>query len=229
MTLAGHLPVEREVTLRGGERLALKLDLVSRNAPGQIALQAGCKGAAVKLDGASVGSIPLTSPIEAVAGRHEVEVRCRDHAPFFASVDVTAGAEVTIAVRQEPMVRIASDGVSRSEVEDRLIPTSAWIAGGVGVAGLVTGGIFYWLATQAAQDAETPADREKYDERQQQADRDVVLSNASLVVGTAALGTAGVLIWLHQRQSGAEKDATVPTAAIVPQDGGVAGVLRMQF
>ena len=229
LTLVGHQPVERDVALEKGTKLALNFDLVAQDAPGHIVLRGGCEGAAVKLNDISVGSFPLDEPLDVPVGRHTVQVQCRDHIPFLASVDITAGATATLKVKRvrpplpPPPVR----------KNDPFIPMSAWIATSVGAVALITGGVFYELAAQAADDAETPAekgDREKYDEYRRKADQDILLVNLCLAATAAALGSAGVATWMHHRQPEAEEGHTAfPTTTITPMDGGITGFVTLRF
>lgn len=54
-------------------------------------------GAVITLDGAPVGSAPLSGPFDAATGRHALSVRASGYQPFVADIDVRVG-EVTSVV-----------------------------------------------------------------------------------------------------------------------------------
>lgn len=129
----GYFPFERALTLPGGETLELRAELVSRATTGVLRVSADAAGAAVWVDGKSLGAAPSESFV--AAGAHVITVRAPDHPDEEQRVVVSAGERKEVRVHlREPEVW-----------------TRWWFWTGVGVAAL--GGVALGIAVTSEKDA----------------------------------------------------------------------------
>ena len=152
--LAGHADAwidERRATLEAAHS-AVEARLA------QLEVRVEQPGARLRVDGLEVGALPLARALRRMPGTVTIEVSADGFAPSARSVTVTAGElsretfvlvplTVTGAVTAGPgggapghvgTVGAAPDGASGSA-----LPLIGWIAGGVGVAGVGLGFVFY--------------------------------------------------------------------------------------
>jgi hypothetical protein len=91
---------ERAASLLGSEKkLATdRLDEL-KGKTGTVVVTAAEGGAAVTLDGASIGVTPVPKAVRVVAGKHKVAATKNGFVPFEEAVDVAGRGEVTVAVK----------------------------------------------------------------------------------------------------------------------------------
>ncbi|MFO0609389.1 MAG: PEGA domain-containing protein [Polyangiales bacterium] len=93
----GHLPRELEVRVAGGESVGVEVVLEPERST--LAVSCATPDATVRVDGETVGTTPLPSPVEVATGRHRVEITRDGYAPFASEVDARgAGARVEVAL-----------------------------------------------------------------------------------------------------------------------------------
>ena len=107
---------------------------VARSHVGRIALAGGSDGAAVTLDGAPAGNLPLPRPLAVAPGEHRVLVAKAGSQPFAGRVTLAAGQSLTleVALQAEPLP--APPPVERSR-------KALWIGLGVGAAAAIALGV----------------------------------------------------------------------------------------
>jgi len=133
-------------------------------------------------------------------GRLHVELRAKGEVLRRAEVDLTKGA--TRAVTLEPIAQESASNAPAVTPDDGIPPPplAAWIAFGVGAAGMVSFAVSGGLALSAANeldacaphcDASDPALRDARDDGK----RDAAIANVSVAVGATGL-VAGGLLWI---------------------------------
>lgn len=96
------VPFKRRLDLRGGETSALHVELVRADLSGILLVRSPQAGAAVSIDGRSVGQVPVEVPL--LAGTHEVLVTKDGFTPSKSRVVVVTGQrrEVSIDLARTP-------------------------------------------------------------------------------------------------------------------------------
>jgi hypothetical protein len=106
---------------------------------GKIELAGAVEGSAVTLDGASVGTTPLSAPLVVNPGRHQLTLGHEGYATFRTAVNAPVGGTVTVNAQQTESVRVVT--VTRADKE---VPVyKRWwlwtaVGGAVVAAGVVT-------------------------------------------------------------------------------------------
>jgi hypothetical protein len=157
-------------------------------ATGDITVTSNITGAVVEIDGQPMGFSPSMLPGVAV-GKHKMRVRAPSLLPWEGEVEV--GAEerswVTVTLEEPPQLKHSS---------------ATWLAGGLGVAALVGGGVLGVMASSAHSDfEEASVSTDRSDLR----DRGVGLNAASdvlLVTGVIATAAAVVLYFTTAENAG---------------------------
>lgn len=85
----GFIPFKRRLDLRGGAASTIDVDLVRADRSGILMVRSPQAGAAVSIDGAPVGQVPLELPLN--AGQHEVVVTKDGFKPSKSRVIVVTG------------------------------------------------------------------------------------------------------------------------------------------
>ena len=125
---------------------------------GQLEVRVEQPGARLRVDGLEVGALPLTRALRRMPGTVTVEVSADGFAPSTRSVTMTAGElsrEVFVLVRLTVAVAVTAEagvgaaghaatvGAAPNRASSSALPMIGWIAGGVGVAGVGLGFVFY--------------------------------------------------------------------------------------
>lgn len=142
------------------------------------------KSARLLVDGAALETANDDAPIRLEPGSHAIEA-------------VTPGGQTATRIQLAPGERnrrVSLQLLAEQTAERRPIPTGAWVAGGVGLAGVVTFGVLGALGTSEVHDL-----RARCAPRCTQGDLDaattkLVIGNGALVAGVLALAVA---TWLY--------------------------------
>lgn len=148
--LAGHADAwieERRATLEAAHG-AVEARL------GQLEVRVEQPGARLRVDGLEVGALPLTRALRRMPGTVTIEVSADGFAPMTRAVTVTAGelsretfTLVSLTVTGAPGGGAAAHGgaagAGHGGAGGSALPLIGWIAGGVGVAGVGLGFVFY--------------------------------------------------------------------------------------
>ncbi|MCB9588626.1 MAG: PEGA domain-containing protein [Polyangiaceae bacterium] len=127
LSAPGYFPEEREVQAAEGGIVAVDVRL--RPQPAKISITTE-SGAEVRVDGRPAGVTPLNGPLELEAGTHLITVSRTGREPYSKELDLSRGEKRTLNVDLEVTTqRVAS-----------------YVVLGTGVAGLLTGGVFTFLA-----------------------------------------------------------------------------------
>ena len=129
-----------------GVRVAAYRLLAPEQLLGSIQIQSDLVGAAVQLDGKSLGKTPLPS-LGVIAkqkvGKHKLRVEAAGYAPFDEVVDVHFQKVSQVVVRLLPSTEVIGTG-KVSRVEKKPFYTRTWFIVGLGIAALAIGaGIGY--------------------------------------------------------------------------------------
>ena len=96
VTLDGYAPEVRTVQVASGGET--RVDVALHALPATLAISCQCPGARVDVDAKPVGLVPLGKPIEVPAGKHVIEVTSSGFQRWTRTVDVRAGASVSVDV-----------------------------------------------------------------------------------------------------------------------------------
>ncbi|MEZ4228177.1 MAG: PEGA domain-containing protein [Polyangiaceae bacterium] len=138
LSAPGYFPEEREVQAADGGIVAVDVRL--RPQPAKLRIEAE-NGAEVRVDGRPVGVTPM-SPIELDAGVHLITVSRTGREPFSKELDLSRGEQRTLEVDL---------GVTTQR-------TVSYAVLGTGVAGILTGGVFTFLALRQESKAQDISD-----------------------------------------------------------------------
>jgi tetratricopeptide (TPR) repeat protein len=108
----GHIPFRKEVTVAGGQKLDVHVELVpSERSLAHLAVKTRLPGAEVVVDGQVVGRTPLPATLAVPAGTRRVEVRRRGYTTARSDVTLAEGSEgqVTLEPQEDPSA-LASEG-----------------------------------------------------------------------------------------------------------------------
>jgi hypothetical protein len=182
---------------------ARMLSIEQRLAATAIVLSGGPEGATVLIDDEDRGRLPHPDPFRISPGSHRIVVRAEGHADFVATVAVTGGQVVTVAVDS---AHAGGGGVSTVGI----VVTA--VGGATLLAGVITGVAALTTAQGAPSDVGPEAD---------QARALAVATDVLIPVGAVAAAT-GVILMLVLEEGGGGGGA----AAVVPSFGpGYAGLL----
>jgi len=180
-----------------------------------VVLQCPVAGATVVIRGKAAGTTPLASPLRMTAGDAAIEVTAVGYKAFQKSATLAGGETTTIDValeKDEPVkveapLPVAHD-TSSDDVPTKMSP--GWkvvtlTAGGIGVASLATGMVFFGLALSDKSDADAhcpnktcdPAGRASLNEAQTFA----TVSTVLVVVGALGLATAATTFIVTPRRA----------------------------
>ncbi|MBI3201261.1 MAG: hypothetical protein HYZ29_06920 [Myxococcales bacterium] len=161
-------------------------------------------------------------PIAVAPGKVRVELVGSDGKETVKEVDATAGGEVAVALSPPGSSPATDTGAGTGQASAKVeastsgggpgLRTWAYIAGGVGVAGLATFGIFgamnnakHSKLEDECKDGVCPSNLEEERDAGKQYQ---TIANVGLVVGVVGLGTGTVLYFMSGKKS--EKTATAP-------------------
>jgi hypothetical protein len=196
---------------------------VTQRNVGELELRGGPDGATVRVEGATVGTLPLTTPLRLRAGTVTVDVRADGYLPCTRQVTILGGeltreplAMTAVPAPPAAVVAVPSPAAAVAPLASLVVPqpvaapparagvpVMTWVLGGVGGALLAGGAVSIALRESAA--SRFNADCARLDavprEMQSAACRDELATGdwttATAIVGFAggaALATAGVLI-----------------------------------
>lgn len=121
----------------------------------------GAEGALIELDGAALGDAAIGSPMRRDPGSHLVTARLGDRTIFQQGFDLAEGTTKEIVVASEQPVEQPSpasplpiDTTYPASTERTNRRTLGYVAGGIGMAGLVTAGVFLALRQATINDLE---------------------------------------------------------------------------
>ena len=196
MTAPGHLPWATVARI-DPDQIA-RVTAVPQLAPaptGSITVTSNVAGALVELNGEPAGFSPaVLSNVK--TGTHQVRVRSPALLPWSGTVDVAAEERswLTVSLEEPPKQRVS---------------TTTWIAGGIGAAAWVTGGVLAILAVQTHsefEDAPTGTDRSALRERGMTLN---TATDVALITGALATGTAVVLYFTTKEVRGRPSAASL--------------------
>jgi hypothetical protein len=109
---AGFEPSRKAITIAGGEKQALRLELVAMQGRlAHVAVKTHLPGADVFVDDQRVATTPLTASIAVAPGRHRIELRRAAYATARAELTLDDGAAGEVALEpEEDRSEIASKG-----------------------------------------------------------------------------------------------------------------------
>lgn len=190
------------------------------------------KSGRIEIDGVSVGENSLGTELPFDPGPHLVEVKLGEATKFSETVSLAEGEakELVIEFKADaPGPAVPAAGADKPPEKDKAPDKKAgsalpWIIGGVGVAGLAAGGVFFLMKNGKVSELEDacgpnndqcPPDKQStYDD----AKTYNTLSMISLGVGVVGVGVAATLL-LTQKPS-SPKTGYYVAPAITPGGGG---------
>ncbi len=135
LSAPGYFPEEREVQAAEGGIVAVDVRL--RPQPAKVRIDAE-NGAEVRVDGRPVGVTPLNVPLELEAGTHLITVSHTGREPYSKELELSRGEQRTLKV----------------DLDVTTQRTVSYVVLGTGVAGLLTGGVFTFLALRQESQAQ---------------------------------------------------------------------------
>jgi tetratricopeptide (TPR) repeat protein len=192
-----------------------------------VVLKGGPAGAEVRLDGKSMGKLPLKEPISVRPGSHKIVVTKPGYERFKSVVGVSAGQSLEVQVEMEKKERALPPPrrpVARPRKPPRPRPEGlstkgkpepppkekkrkrlwTWVSLGVG-AGILAGGVVAGaLASHWVDEANKSLDRGDmtgYDDNESQAKAAAITADISYALGGALVVTGVVLYFLEDRSS----------------------------
>ena len=117
----GFVPQRKEVTIAGGEKQALQLELVAMQGRlAHLAVRTHLPGADVLADDQRVGTTPLSASVSLAPGSHRVELRRPGYATARAEIVLGDGAtgEVTLEPEEDPAALATMAGELRLELPE---------------------------------------------------------------------------------------------------------------
>ncbi|MCC6214607.1 MAG: hypothetical protein IT376_07045 [Polyangiaceae bacterium] len=175
-------------------------------------------GVVVRRDGVVLRAASLDVPLPVDPGEHELSVEAPGRVRRLVKIDVGEGASETVTLELGAPVDAGGDErppgsrPGRPDAGSAGAPTLAWVAGGIGIAGLVLGGVagLATLDAKSSADAECPAKRcspEGY-AAVEDGRTFATLSTVGFVVGAVGVGV-GAYLWLGGDEPGAPRAAIV--------------------
>ncbi|MFO7181809.1 MAG: PEGA domain-containing protein [Pseudomonadota bacterium] len=192
----------------------------------------GAEAATIRLDGVTLGNTSIGVQVPLDPGPHVVSAEAPGYERFEATVTLDEGASESISVALRPLPEPPPGYVAGPYLEPSGPPVAAYVIGGVGVASLVTSGVFFLLRENALEELEAacpggtcPSDNSKLRDTNDRMRFFHYGSQVALGVGIAAVGTAVVLLVAN----GGAPERPPTRASIIPMLGlGTAGV-RLTF
>ncbi|MCA9542139.1 MAG: PEGA domain-containing protein [Myxococcales bacterium] len=191
LELAGHGPVSQAVVTEYGGTYKVKEVLVPTSVGGLLTVTTMPEGCMVTLDGALIGTTPLTS-YQLDARRYVLEVSKEGFVSQVLAISVEDGRHLRRTFTLLPR---------ESEVAGRLPRWPGWVLVGLGVASIGVGSYFGWQALDARQEADQlartsnlPEDRPRYESLVSEMDGHVLAADVMIYSGSAVI--VGGLTWL---------------------------------
>lgn len=189
----------------------------------------------IEIDGVSVGENSVGSPMPFDPGPHLVEVKLGETTKFSETVSLAEGDAKELVIEFPEQAAAPAGPVDKPAEKDQAPVQKSggalpWIIGGVGVAGLATGGVFFLMKQGKVSELEDacgpsgnacpPEKKSTYDD----AKTYDTISMVSLGVGVVGVGIAATM--LLTRSSSAPKAGYYVAPAVGPGGGGVAAFGR---
>lgn len=166
----------------------------------------------IEVDGEIAQSRLEGGAIRVDPGKHRVRVELDDGRSAETEVTVELGQKRTVALsvppaEGQPMAAGATPDTPADASASPSIPTMAWIAGGIGIAGVLVGSYFGLRAISLKNEADDhcPTDGRCFErgiELRDDANDAATISTVAFAVGIAGLGTAAALVILAPVPSG---------------------------
>ncbi len=189
----------------------------------------------IEIDGVSVGENSLGSPMPFDPGPHLVEVKLGETTRFSETVSLAEGDAKELVI-EFPAEAPAPAGAVEKPAEKDQGPAKKsggalpWIIGGVGVAGLAAGGVFFLMKqgkVSELEDACGPGGNSCPPEKQSTYDDAKTYNTLSMVgVGVGVVGVGIAATMLLTQKSSAPKAGYYVAPAVGPGSGGVAAFGR---
>jgi hypothetical protein len=117
----GYAPIRKEVTIAGGTKTELKLDLAPMEGKAaHLKVSTHLPGADVLVDGQAVGKTPLTSSLTVTPGSHKIELKRQGY--MTAQQDLTLGdgatGEVTFEPEPDPSLLATEGGMLSLDISE---------------------------------------------------------------------------------------------------------------
>jgi PEGA domain-containing protein len=192
----------------------------------------GADAALVQLDGVDLGATSVGVEVPLDPGPHSVGAAAPGFLPFSATVELKERevTRVTLELTPEPVESSDKAGqvvvVAPPPSANRTLP---YVIGGVGIAGLVTSGVFFALrqATAAELDKDCPNHDQCPESNKPTYDRLKTYNLATWIagaVGIAGIGTAAVLILTEKKPQAKKSDEAAGLWLKPSAPGALAGV-----
>ncbi|HLV66540.1 MAG TPA: PEGA domain-containing protein [Polyangiaceae bacterium] len=166
----------------------------------------GAEAATIRLDGVTLGSTSIGVQVPLDPGPHVVMAEAPGYERFETTVTLEEGATQAVDVVLTPLPEPPPAFVLPPYAEPSRPPVAAYVIGGVGVASLVTSGVFFLLRENALEELEPacPGGTCPPDDKSLRDTNDRMRffhygSQVALGVGIAAVGTSVVLLLANQR------------------------------
>lgn len=197
--------------------------------PGKLAIRSSPVGASITIDGKTTTAITPTS-VELEPGTHEIVLRLENHQDLSKKISVEFGSNEVVQFNLRPVEgetvgelesEIQDDTAVESEVEvdseietasSSDVPVGAFVAGGVGAAGLISGVVFGLLAL----DAQSEFDTNPTDDTADKGETYALVADISYGVAIAGAVTAVILWATHD--GGSEESVEVEKDVEIEKD-----------
>jgi hypothetical protein len=193
---------------------------------GTLRVDVSVKGAAVTLDGRSLGTSPLAGAQRVLEGPHSIVVQKPGYVRWSSTVAVAAGAEVPVAADLVPIQVISAQARSR-------LWSWAYATTGVFVLSTAGGIAFGKMADDAYDDYEAATTRSAAEEAREDTRMLSTLANVSwAVAGASAVGASWLFYSALREDARAAREAgeaAQGTAALVPVPGGAMVTVAGRF
>lgn len=195
------------------------------------------KSGRIEIDGVSVGENTVGSPMPFDPGPHQVDVKLGETSKFSETVTLAEGdsKELVIEFSEQAAPPVTGPGdkpleKDRPPGDKKSKSALPWIIGGVGVAGLAAGGVFFLMKNgkvNELEDACGPSGNQCPPEKQSTYDDAKTYNTLSMVglgVGVVGIGVAATL--LLTQKSEPQKTGLFVAPAVGPRAGGLSAYGR---
>ncbi len=102
VTVDGHYPYKRDITLPGAGSKRIEVQLVAKKTEGRLTVRSPVAGALVYVDDEQLGTVPAEAALE--SGRHRIRVEHPGHRHAETTVEITKGdaKQIDIALEKNP-------------------------------------------------------------------------------------------------------------------------------
>lgn len=190
------------------EQAARRLDELKGRVP-KVIVERGANAdtATITLDGVALGDQVIGKSMNVDPGPHVITARAIGFDSFRTTVRVDEAETKTIVVSLTPIAQPkpaplpAPAGIAIEPSP----PVAAYVAGGIGVASLITAGVMYGLARSADKELQRECDGlscpEDMRDTKDRGETYTTLTNVGLGVGALGVGLGAVFFFTHDRES----------------------------